>query len=327
MEVKELIERVDILEYISHYTDFERRGNEYFALSPLKEEKTPSFSVDPEKQIFYDFSSGIGGDVLTFVREYHKCSFYEAVNILKKYSGCEGDVNAGDQRLSTTAVIKKVAASKRPAKISTAKILPNDYMERYDWDIKKLQVWIDEGIPSEILYEHGVRYDPFASRIVYPIHDLKGRIINVSGRTIDPRWKEKKLRKYTYYFDFSAWGDLYDLFRHQDAILQEKSVVIFEGAKSCMKAEHYGTMNTVALLTSHLNEAQLKILIQMQCHCIFALDSDVDLRKDKNVQKLMKFCRVSWVKNRDNLLDEKESPVDRGPEVWANLYERMVRLN
>lgn len=83
MELSELIESVDILDYISQYTDFTEKNGEYWALSPLKDENTPSFSVRKETNSFFDFSSGIGGNVLTFIRYYDKCSMAEAVEKLK----------------------------------------------------------------------------------------------------------------------------------------------------------------------------------------------------------------------------------------------------
>ena len=79
MELSELIESVDILEYISQYTEFTEKNGEYWALSPFKDEKTPSFSVRKETNSFYDFSSGIGGNVLTFIRYYDKCGYAEAI--------------------------------------------------------------------------------------------------------------------------------------------------------------------------------------------------------------------------------------------------------
>ena len=82
MELSELIESVDILDYISQYTDFTEKNGEYWALSPLKDENTPSFSVRKETNSFFDFSSGIGGNVLTFIRYYDKCSMAEAVEKL-----------------------------------------------------------------------------------------------------------------------------------------------------------------------------------------------------------------------------------------------------
>lgn len=87
MELSELIESVDILEYISQYTEFTEKNGEYWGLSPLKEEKTPSFSIRKEENNFYDFSSGVGGNVLTFIRYYNKCGYQKAIEILKEYVG------------------------------------------------------------------------------------------------------------------------------------------------------------------------------------------------------------------------------------------------
>ena len=71
MEVEEILDQVDILEYISQYCDFEKKGGEWWSLSPFTEEKTPSFSVNTEKQMFYDFSSGAGGNLIHFIEKYH----------------------------------------------------------------------------------------------------------------------------------------------------------------------------------------------------------------------------------------------------------------
>ena len=108
MELSELIESVDILDYISQYTDFTEKNGEYWALSPLKDENTPSFSVRKETNSFFDFSSGIGGNVLTFIRYYDKCSMAEAVEKLKKYSGFNGKVSSR-KRLAATEVAKRFA--------------------------------------------------------------------------------------------------------------------------------------------------------------------------------------------------------------------------
>lgn len=84
MEVSDLIQQTDIVEYISQYcTLTERSDGEWWGLSPLKEENTPSFSVNREDQVFYDFSSGQGGDVLAFIRAYNHCSFPCAVSALE----------------------------------------------------------------------------------------------------------------------------------------------------------------------------------------------------------------------------------------------------
>ena len=79
IELQDIINSVDIVEYIGQYVELEEQNGELFGLSPLKSEKTPSFSVTPDNQLFYDFSSASGGNVLSFIQKYHKCSFKEAV--------------------------------------------------------------------------------------------------------------------------------------------------------------------------------------------------------------------------------------------------------
>lgn len=106
MELSELIESVDILDYISQFTDFTEKNGEYWALSPLKEENTPSFSVRKEENAFYDFSSGVGGNVLTFIRYYYKCGYAEAIEKLKAFAGMDGEI-ASRRKLSVVEVAKR----------------------------------------------------------------------------------------------------------------------------------------------------------------------------------------------------------------------------
>lgn len=328
MEVADIIESVDILEYISQFCELEERSDgEFWALSPLKEENTPSFSVNQELQRYYDFSSGSGGNVLSFIIKYYHCTVAEAVNILKEYAGIDEDVpEATVKRLEGTSIAKRFSTKTKNKKESKAIILPDDYMDRFENNIAKLSVWEDEGISFESMDKFQVRYDPFSDRIVYPIRNLQGDIINVGGRTLDPKWKEKKLRKYTYFGPLGILDTLYGFAENKDEILKKKEIIIFEGAKSVMKADTWGIGQCVSILTSHLNPYQLKILIRLGCRVVFALDSDIDIRKDPNIAKLKPYAPIEWICNRRNLLDPKDSPVDKGIEVFQTLYEERGRL-
>lgn len=320
MELSELIESVDILEYISQYTEFTEKNGEYWALSPLKEENTPSFSIREEEQSFYDFSSGVGGNVLTFIRFYNKCGYQEAIEILQKYAGCEGKITP-HKKLAATEVAKQYAQPKKSAKTSKAAILPDDYMERYEKRPDKLAVWESEGISKAPLDKFQVYYDSFSDRLVYPIRNLDGKIINVGGRTLDKQWKEKGLRKYTY---FKPWGELntlYGLAENMEEIQKKREIILFEGAKSVMLADTWGIGNTGAILTSHLNPNQMKILAKLACRVVFALDKDVVVRDDHNIKRLKQFVKVEYIWDKDNLLEPKDAPVDKGLETWQKLYE------
>lgn len=93
-----------------------------------------------------------------------------------------------------------------------------------------------------------------------------------------------------------------------------------------MRAAGYGYKNTAAVLTSHLNPYQTRILISLGVRVVFSFDSDVDPREDAEVKKLKHFVPCEWVRNRDHLLDEKMSPVDAGKDIWESLYKRRMRI-
>lgn len=327
MEVEEILEQVDILEYISQYCDFEEKNGEWWALSPFKDENTPSFSVNTEKQKFYDFSSGAGGNLIHFIRRYNNCGFIEALNILKKYANITYDNGKSVGRLESTKIAKKFKRSTPNGKESKSVILAPNYMERFEFNEKKLQAWVDEGIDFETMKKFGVRYDSFSDRIVFPIKSYSGEIINVCGRTLDKDYKEKKLRKYTYFKQLGILDTLFGFSDNRQAIMEKREVIIFEGSKSVMLASSWGIHNTCAILTSHLNPQQLLFLIKLGIKVVFALDEDVDIREDINIAKLKRYVKIEWVQNQDNLLSSKMAPVDAGFDVWQTLYERRKSFN
>ena len=320
MELNDLVDSVDILEYISQYTQFEEKGGEYWALSPLKEEETPSFSVNKEMNRFYDFSSGKGGDIISFIKYHDHCNTRQAVETLKRYIGESGTVLL-PKRFELYHIAKKFSPRKSNSKASKSAVLPDDYMDRYRRDMGVLQIWKDEGISEESLDKFQVRYDDFSQRIVYPIRSVEGKIINVSGRTIDPEWKEKRQRKYTYFKPLGILDTIYGLAENRQEILRQGEIILFEGAKSVMIADTWGIGNTGAILTSHLNAYQVKILVRLGVRVVFALDKEIDVRADENIMRLRRFVNVEYIRDSDDLLQPKMSPVDAGREIWDQLYE------
>lgn len=322
MELEELIRSIDIVDYISQYIELTQKGEEWWGLSCFKEEKTPSFSVRKNPPLFYDYSSGVGGNLYSFVKAYHNCSSREAVEIIKKYAGYDGDVNTRRDKLSATIVCKQFMKQKNTKPSPTPTILPDDYMDRFEIREDKLDVWRKEGISDNSLKKFRVMYDSFSNRLVYPIRNLQGKIVNVGGRTLDDDWKEKKLRKYSY---FQGWGGgmdvVYGLYENLEFIKSLDRIIIFEGCKSVLMADTFGIHNTGALLTSHLSPYQMKILASLGCRVTFALDKEIDIRQDKNIQKLKQYVNVDYLWDKYNLLGEKDAPVDKGREVFERLYE------
>lgn len=305
--------------------ELEQRGDEFWGLSPFKEEKTPSFSVRPSPPCFYDYSSGIGGNVFTFIRYYFDCSTTEAVRKLREYAGCEGDVAYRREKLDATKSCMKFALPKRQEKASKGTVLPDDVMQKYEKRQDKLDVWRAEGISDASLEKFQVFYDAFSNRLVYPIRNPSGQIVNIGGRALDPCWKDKKLRKYTYFYPWGTMDTIYGLAENLEAIKQRREIILFEGAKSVLLADSWGIFNTGALLTSHLNPNQMKLLAKLGARAVFALDKDVDVGKDRNIRRLSQYIHIETIADREGLLQEKDAPVDRGEEAFRKLYEKRIQ--
>ena len=311
------------MEYISQLAEFEERNGEYWCLSPLQPEKTPSFSIRRETQQFYDFSAGVGGDVLNFIKLYHRCSIRKAIVILQEYAGVT-DVTQSRQRLEATSIAKRFAGRKRPEKEPNQKVIPDSYLDQYEFSEDRLKPWLDEGITLESLRKFEVKYDAVSNRIVYPCRDIGGRILNIQGRTLDANWQEKKIRKYSFYFQGGIGGSLCGLHKNFEAARGQNSLLVFEGIKSVLKCDSWGIHNTAALLTSHLNPQQFKTLVKLSLPIVFALDAGVNPRKDANIMRLKRYVDVSYIVDRDGILEEKDAPVDKGLDRFRELYERMM---
>lgn len=325
MSLEDLINKIDAVEFISQYMELEEKNGEYWGLSPFKDENTPSFSIRKETNRFYDFSSGIGGNVFTFTKKFHQCSSADAVKILEQYIGEDFSASTCRQKMAATVVCKKYMRNvkSRGSPSSKHSVYPDNYMSRYEKRQSKLSEWAQEGISENAMTRFEVYYDAFSDRIVYPLRNIHGKIQNIGGRTLDPDWKEKGLRKYTY---FSGWnGELnliYGLFENMEHILEQKEIIIFEGCKSVLLAYSWGIKNTGAILTSHLNPHQMKILARLGVKVVFALDNDVDIRQDHNINKLKNYTVVSYIHDTNGVLDEKDAPVDKGIEVFNHLYKQ-----
>ena len=208
-------------------------------------------------------------NVLTFVRYYDKCGYVEAIEKLKKFSGFDGTTTFR-KKLSAAEVAKRFSPPKKKPKQAKSTVLSDDYMERYEKRPDKLAVWEQEGISRASLDKFQVCYDSFSDRLVYPIRSPEGKIVNIGGRTMDEHWKEKNLRKYTY---FMSWGELktiYGFAENLENIKRQGEIILFEGCKSVLMADTWGINNAGAILTSHLNPNQMKLLIGLGCRVVFA---------------------------------------------------------
>lgn len=318
--IDELIEKINIVDYVRQFVELEYSQGEWWGLCPLHSEKTPSFSINENMGKFYCQGCKVGGSIITFVSQFFKLSKKDAIEKLAI------EYNLGQHHVSSLLKICKKWNPKKESEDYYQIKLKDDVMNKYPKE--EIQEWIDEGISQSIMNEFQVRYDVENNRIVFPIWNNTGDIISLCGRTLDKDWRQKKLRKYTYYNKISCNNFFYAYYQHREKIESKNEIIIFEGAKSVWKAQGYGYENCVASVTDALSSEQVEELLKIPCKdVVIAWDKGVEYKHIKQqTHMLHHFKNIYLILDKGNLIDNKDSPVDRGKEVWETLYQNKVKI-
>lgn len=331
-KLRELCEKINLLEYAEKTVDFQRRGmNIYAAHCPRHEDKTPSLMVNPEKNLFYCHSCHVGGNILNWLMVFEHMKFSDAVKKVGELAGVDIDKIKTSEIITYFKQLKKLAENSNPKPIERA-ILPESYLDQFDHE-EQPEEWLQEGISPEAMKAYGVCVDRSANRICYPIYDNNDNLIAVKGRSRYENYKEMRLQKYINYQRIQTTDFFLGMKQNREIIKEQKSVILFEGIKSGMKLYSWGEINNwLACETSRINEAQVKILIGMHIKdVIIAFDRDVEMSEIRQCTTILRrFCNVYVVRDRYNenrlLPGDKDSPVDAGEDVWLQLYSEKRRL-
>ena len=208
--INRVLEEVDIFEVISQYVDLKKRGKNYFGLSPFRSETKPSFSVAPDKNMWYDFGSGQGGNAVGFLIEYEKISFSEAVRSLaEKYNieiievGDEQQSNLYDQlyeihNLANLFFMNNLSSKKglKAKKYLTERLFDDSIIQKFSigyasdsWD--QLYNELNQKFDKDVIEKAGLFsqskkgfIDRFRNRIIFPFFSPSGKVIGFSGRSL-----------------------------------------------------------------------------------------------------------------------------------------------
>jgi DNA primase len=305
--IEEVKNRIDIVDVISDFVTLKKSGQNYKALSPFGNEKTPSFFVVPAKGIFKDFSSGKGGDAITFVMEHEGLSYLEAIRHLAKKYGVE---IKEDQRTDE----QQVAQSEREglyilmnfAKEYYQGALQSDegrsvglayYRERgfNDRTVQKFELgyapegWenfnkhaVAKGYSKELLEKAGLvvrrddgsSYDRFRGRVIFPVHNLTGKVIAFGARMLG---KEKNQPKYINSPETDIYHKsdvLYGLYQAKNAIRQHDTCYLVEGYTDVISMHQADVENVVASSGTALTESQIKLIRRFSENVTVLFDGD-----------------------------------------------------
>ena len=301
---QELIEKIkeqnDIVEIISEDIRLKKSGRNYIGLCPFHNDKSPSFTVSQDKQIYKCFSCGEAGNVLTFIMKYKKLNFLEAA----KYLADKASITLNMGSKENSAVSKKKQLMYKinvdSARYFFANLQKNKYSKDYflnrgikEETIKRfglgysLDNWHalmnylkKRGYKEEILLEAGLilrsekkgnLYDRFRNRVMFPIFDYRGNVIGFGGRVLDD-----SLPKYLNSPDtliFNKRQNLYGLnFARKE--IKDRSVILVEGYMDLISLYQYGIKNVVATLGTALTDGQGSLIKRYADTVIISYDSD-----------------------------------------------------
>ncbi len=300
----EIIEEVrqsnDIVDVISQYMTLKRSGRNYFGVCPFHNEKSPSFSVSPDKQIFHCFGCGVGGNVFTFLTKLEGISFIESVQTLAEKANItlptmEGNIDAAKEILKSKVYKVNEFASNyyhenlykpqskavqeyiksRKLTNNTLKAFKLGFSGRYDELYREL---VKQGFNEvEILEsglvnknEKGQYIDRYRNRLMFPISDVRGRVIGFGGRVLDD--SKPKYINSPENVVYSKGKHLYglDVAKKHDT----KKIIIVEGYMDVISLYQRGVTNAVASLGTAMTNPQGWLLRKISEQIVLSFDSD-----------------------------------------------------
>ena len=305
--IDDLLGRTDIVEVVGARLKLKKTGKNYSALCPFHNEKSPSFSVSPDKQFYYCFGCGAGGNALSFVMDFERLDFPEAVEDLAKQAGVEVQrEERSDRRQSSTprkdsplyALLEQAAAYYRQqlrqhpkkqravsylkqrgltghiAKTYDIGLAPpgwNNVMAHLSRDSSEEKALIEAGLVVEN-EDSGKRYDRFRDRIMFPIRDSRGRVIGFGGRVLGDD-KPKYLNSPETPV-FHKGQELYGLYEAKQQNRQLDDILVVEGYMDVIALAQHGVTNAVATLGTATSEDHLKRLFRLVHSVTFCFDGD-----------------------------------------------------
>ncbi|MBF0713263.1 DNA primase [Gemella sp. GH3] len=307
-DIDYILDSIDIVELVSEYIKLDKRGKNYLGLCPFHNEKTPSFTVSPDKKIAYCFGCGGGGNIFKFLSQIENITYNQAIIKLGNRLGLELD--------DTTSKKENFNLNNRLDVMYYANSLIADYYNYILLNTKEaepaLNYLISRGINKDSIKYFNIGYAPtnsklaidffkannisleyakdagiiglssenedyydvFKDRIMFPIKDDKDKVVAFSGRTMS---NDKNIAKYynTHETDiFEKRKVLYNFSNARQHINKEKNIILCEGYMDVIKAHQSGVKNIVALMGTNIDNDKLDELLKISSKITLALDND-----------------------------------------------------
>lgn len=356
--IEEIRSRIDIVELIGSYIPLRRAGSSYKALCPFHREKTPSFHVNPARQIFHCFGCHVGGDIFKFVMLQENLSFLEAVRLLAQKAGVALDWSEEDRRSTARketlyrihdvaarfyqeVLLRDSAASAARQYLKKRRLGP-EAVERFGIgyasgepnQMEKLAArhgFLLEEMESAGLIaraEDGRRYDRFRERLMFPIRDPSGRVIAFSGRILEQDDRPAKYLNSPETPLFRKGRTLFALDLARKEILERGVCLLCEGQIDVIRCHLSGFPHAVAALGTAVTEDHAAVIKRHADHVILVMDADEAGRRSaiRTAQILLsanltvEIAQLPAGEDPDSLL------VNRGAEAFQQVLDRATSV-
>ncbi len=305
-KISEILNTSDIVDIVSQSVLLKKSGSNFFGLCPFHSEKTPSFSVNINKQIYYCFGCGAGGDVLNFLKRYHGITFPEAAKMLARQYNITIETKEIDPakrrqihlkeslfRLNKSTMeyfgdeLKDTKQGKKATEYLKLRKISEDMINEFhlgfspdSWDsvvkkFKELKISKNIAVQSGLILERKQNsgyYDRFRNRIMFPIFDINMQVAGFGGRVMDDAMPKYMNSPETPIYNKSRI--LYGLHAAKQFCRQEDLVYIVEGYFDFLSLFQHGIKNTVASLGTALTHDHVRILKGYASKMILVFDSD-----------------------------------------------------
>ena len=301
--IDDLLARADIVATVEHSVALQKAGHDYKACCPFHQEKTPSFTVSPAKQFYHCFGCGAHGTAITFLMEYEHLSFVEAVEELARRSGVEVPRDSQSSALPAPhnpdlfQILQRAEQlfmqQLRDQSIADAavKYLKNRGISGHiaktyrlgfataGWDHLR-NTLSQQSTSNQALEECGLVirndegrcYDRFRNRIMFPIHDRRGRVVGFGGRVLDdstPKYLNSPETPV-----FHKGEQLYGLYEARQALRKIEQLIVVEGYMDVIALAQHDILNCVATLGTAVTREHLSALFRVCAEVIFCFDGD-----------------------------------------------------
>ena len=295
--IDQVLNQTDIVDLISSYIDLKQKGKEFSACCPFHGEKTPSFTVSPEKQFYHCFGCGAHGTAISFLMEHEGLQFVEAIELLANRLGIEVVYEQGTAQKNTSVKLfdalteantfyrQNLRTHKSAIDYLKSRGISGEIAADFEigYAIKgfdNIQPALKDKFSKEDLLKVGLLsekspasvYDRFRNRIMFPIKDTRGRVIAFGGRSIDdsmPKYINSPETEL-----FHKGNTLYGLYEARKAAGRLKQLIIVEGYMDVVALAQHGVKNSIATLGTATTSQNIKNLLRVCPNLVFCFDGD-----------------------------------------------------